>query len=242
MKKHGNKNDFWQHYHHIVELSEEGNQELYIRLDNYLKDDIVRHFIISNIPKKYFSFEWESLKDSIGEVHANDDAVNKIDKYLNSISSAAEKGIGVYLHGDHGVAKTTVASIFLKEAVKQFYKCYFMKATSIVEFIRAGWKNESRREFFEYIISKVDFLVIDDIARLFDNQSEAEKSYIDKIFTQRDDQNLVTIITANHDISENLNIFGTALTSNFNERLIPIHLHGTDFRKTIGENLLEELK
>jgi len=236
------KQAFWDHYFKITELSEFGNQDVAEKLEKYNteKDLLKRHYILANIPEKFFHFEFQIIKDKWLTLEDNKDSVIKIEKYIESIEAAAEKGIGIYLHGPHGVAKTTIATIILKNAIQLNYRCFFAKSTEIVEFARSGWKNEDRKVFFDYVVNTVDFFVIDDVARLAE-VTDAEKIHIDKIFTKRDDMNLVTIMTANREIEASKSMFGEALFSNFKERMIPIKLLGSDYRNMIGDSLLEKL-
>lgn len=239
----GKKHKFWQHYHRVIDLCYEGNVELLERINRDTGEEIKRLYLMANIPKKYFDFEFSKIKNSIAT--KNSVAISVIEKYLNSLPKAAKKGIGLFLTGPHGVSKTTIATIILKAATQQFFRCFFWKSTEIVEFIKSGWKNEYRRVFFEYIINTVDFLVIDDVARLFDSDNESfsktEQVFIDKIFSKRDDLNLSTILTSNYGLQQSKELFGEAAFSSFVERLIEVKLTGTDFHNVIGENLVEEL-
>lgn len=230
-------------YFKISELSEAGNEGVTERLNKYPSVDqlLQRLYVLGNIPEKYFDFEFSQIKKKLSTFEDNAPAIQNIEKYLGSLDKAASKGIGLYLSGEHGVAKTTIATIVLKTAFKQNYTCFFAKSTEIVEFARSGWKNEERKIFFDYVVNTVDFFVIDDIARLAD-VNDQERMHIDKIFTKRDDMNLVTIMTANHEIDKNRQIFGEALFSNFKERMIPVQLIGQDYRNTIGNSLLDKLE
>lgn len=239
--REGDNYSFWEHYHQTIEMSCEGNQEMYKRLNERGDSEKKRVYIIANIPEKYFDFEFDKIIKRILKTEENLDQVKRIQKYLKSVGIASEKGIGLYLSGPHGVAKTTISVIILKRAIELNYRCFFWKSSDIIEFIKSGWKNEYRRVFFDYVINAVDFLVIDDVARLFDLDDRSERLYIDKIFTKRDDMNLSTIITANHALNENREMFGEALFSNFKERLIEVNLIGEDFRNIIGDSLLRQL-
>jgi DNA replication protein DnaC len=232
---------FWDHYFKISELSEFGNEGVPEKLEKYNteKDMLKRHYSLANIPEKYFSFEFETIKTKLKETD-NAESIAKIEKYFGSLDKAAKKGIGLYLCGEHGVAKTTIATIILKKAIAEDFRCFFAKSTEIVEFARSGWKNEDRKVFFDYIVNTVDFFVIDDVARLSE-VTDAEKIHTDKIFTKRDDLNLVTIMTANHIMDKNKSLFGEGLFSNFKERMIPVELFGDDYRNTIGDSLLDKL-
>jgi DNA replication protein DnaC len=238
------KHLYWNHYHKMIDLSNEGNQELFDRLENLTTNQ--KHYVLANIPEKYYKFQFEQIKQKL--LNWNQQYVEKIEKYMHSLDTVAQKGIGLYISGPHGVAKTTISVIILKLAVRKYFRCFFWKSSEIIEFIKSGWKNEFRKVFFDYIINTVDFLVIDDVSRLFNSEKNGsslddavEKMYIDKIFTKRDDMNLATIITTNNTLSENRSRFGEALYSNFKEKLIEINIQGEDFRQEIGNKLEEEL-
>ena len=233
---------FKEHFFAMLTYSE-SNEGVIEKLKKYepYEQDLERHYTLANIPEKYFDFEFENIKTKILTIEQNIEQINKVEKYLSSLDKAAEKGIGLYLSGPHGVAKTTISVIVLKEAIHLRHKCFFCKASSIVDFVRSGWKNEDKKKFWEYVINAVDFLVIDDMVRSYNQINEAEKIYIDGIFTKRDDANLSTIITANHKLESNRELFGEALFSNFKERLIEVNLIGDDFRNIIWYKLLEDL-
>ena len=236
------KRDYWNHYFKFVELTEMANEkvrEKHSKCDS-VKDWLHANYVLSNIPEKYHTFEFDKIKKKILTVEKNLESIETIQKYITNIDNAAQKGIGLYLSGPHGVAKTTMSIIILKEAIKNNYKSFFCKSADVINFARAGWKNDDKRQYWEYIIDVMDFLVIDDIVRLF-QMNEKESIHIDEIFTKRDDSNKVTIITANHQLEDNRDLFGEALFSNFKERLIEVDLIGDDYREIIGQNLLNDL-
>ena len=237
-KKVTREYSYWDHYHKLIDLCYDGNPEILNRMNN-CDDKVLKHFYLANIPEKFFEFELEQICGNLGK--DNGIKIQTIKKYFDSLPNAAKKGIGLYLHGPHGVAKTTLTVIILKKAISQLFKCYFIKSAEIVDTIKAGWKNESIKDFLDYVTNNVDFLVIDDLNRLLKVNDESEKMYIDKIFTKRDDMNLSTIITSNQSIEENKESLGEALYSNFKERLIEIELTGDDFRNKIGIDLIKKL-
>jgi DNA replication protein DnaC len=242
MKK-GNKYKFWEHYHKLVELSHEGNDVLLDRLNGHnSENEKERFYILANIPEKYFNFSFEQILLTLETKTDNHDSIDKLKKYYNSLDKVVEKGIGLYIHGEHGISKTTNSIIILKKAIDLYYRCFFWKSSDIIDFIKSSWKNEYRRIFYEYIINTVDFLVIDDVARLFIKYEEDEKVFVDRIFTKRDDMNLVTILTANQNLETSKNFFGESLYSNFKERLIDIPLYGKDYREKISDELINQLE
>jgi DNA replication protein DnaC len=241
----GKRSEFMEHYFKMYSLCEQGNEAIFERCEKYssVNDFLRRSYSIANIPTKYFDFEFDQIKDKILTVEDNVQSVATLEKYLNNLGKAVQKGIGIYLSGPHGVAKTTISIIILKQAIKLDFKCFFCKSSEIVDFVRSGWRSEEKKTFWNYVTNSVDFLVIDDIARLFQfEMTEPERVYIDQIFTKRDDLNLPTILTANHILRENQDLFGEALFSNFKERLIEVKLLGEDYRFSIGNNLEKQLE
>jgi len=233
------KSKFWNHYHRTVDLSRDGNEELFGRLNDLdinLKTE--RFYVLANIPQKYFSFEMKDIEAYIKKNQENEKITfPKVEKYIKNIDRNVIKGTGLYLHGSHGIGKTTISVIVLKRAIELHYRCFFWKSSEIIDFIKSSWKNENRRLFFDYIINTVDLLVIDDVARLFEEQRGEERLYIDRIFTKRDDLNLVTILTANKTLEDSKILFGDGLFSNFKERLIEINLLGRDYREEQAKTL-----
>lgn len=237
------KHAFWSHFHHMLDITQFGNEKILERLDNYssVNDFFEKNYLLSNIPEKFFKFEFEQLRTKIETIESNQDELKKIEKYIESIEKAAEKGIGLYISGSHGVGKTALAIVILKTAIRHYHPSFFSRSTEIIEFARSGWKSEDKKAYWTYVVNNSNFFVIDDVGRLFSQVNEAERVHIDEIFTKRDDANLCTIITANHNLEANRDLFGDALYSNFKERLIEVKLIGDDYRNVIGETLMGKL-
>jgi len=237
------KHEFWSHFHHMLDMSKFGNEKILERLNRYssVEDFFEKNYLLANIPEKYFDFDIDVIRDKIETIESNIDQIKNIEKYLNSIDKAAKEGIGLYISGSHGVGKTAIAIIILKKAIQNYFPSFFSRSNELIDFARSGWKNEEKKMYWTYIVNNSVFFVIDDIGRLFSQISDSERISIDEIFTKRDDSNLCTIITANHSLEANKDLFGDALYSNFKERLIEIKLIGEDYRNIIGESLLDKL-
>jgi len=237
------KHLFWSHFHHMLDMTKFGNEKILERLDCYSSVDnfFEKNFLLSNIPEKYFSFEFSTIRDKLESIEANIEQIKKIEKYIGSIQKAAKEGIGLYISGSHGVGKTALAIIILKIAIQNYYTGFFSRSIDVIEFVRSGWKSEDKKAYWSYVVNNNMFFVIDDVGRLFNQVSDSERANIDEIFTKRDDSSLCTIITANHSLETNKDLLGDALYSSFKERLIEIKLLGEDYRNIIGESLLDKL-
>jgi len=242
-RKNSNKQEFWSHFHHMLDISRFGNEKILERLEQYssVKNFFEKNYLLANIPEKYFKFEFEIIRDKIETIESNVEQIKKVEKFINSIEKAEKEGIGLYIAGSHGVGKTAIAIIILKTAILHYFSAFFSRSTEVVDFVRSGWKNEEKKAYWTYVVNNCKFFVIDDIGRLFSQISDSERANIDEIFTKRDDANLCTIITANHSLETNKDLLGEALYSNFKERLIEIKLLGEDYRNIIGESLINKL-
>jgi len=242
-KNEGLKSRFWEHFHHLLDISQFGNEKIVERLDSYssIDDFFEKNFLLANIPEKYFKLGLEEFRNMIQTMEKNIAELEKIEKYLQTLDKANKNGIGLYISGPHGVGKTGLAIVILKAAIMSYYPSFFSRSTEIIEFARSGWKNDDKKSYWSYVVNNSDFFVIDDIGRLFSQLNEAERIHIDEIFTKRDDSNLCTIITANHTLEINKDLYGEALYSNFRERLIEVKLIGEDYRNVIGDSLLDKL-
>ena len=88
--KKGRKYNFWTHYHTVIELCFEGNQELLSKINSFdIKAENERLYTMANIPEKYFKFTIEKIKDGVLKNDANKEPVGNVEKYISSISSAA---------------------------------------------------------------------------------------------------------------------------------------------------------
>lgn len=236
------KKRFWDNYFRLYSLSMLGNEKIMARVDSYSSIDnfYEKNYVLANMPEKYLDFEVDTIEGQLCKTKENISEIEKVKSYLDSIDVAFEKGIGLYLSGSHGVGKSSIAVIILKKALRKYYSCFFCRSTEIVDFAMSGWRNDDKKTFWDYV-TNCDFMVVDDIARAFD-VSKYERIHIDSIFTKRDSAGLPTIVTANHSVDDNREIFGEALYSNFKERLIQLNILGEDYRGVIGKTLLDELK
>lgn len=242
-KNQTKKYKFWSHFHTMLDISKTGNEKISERLSFFssVDDFTEKNYLLANIPEKYFDLDFSPIKDKLLKSNNTIEEIEKFEKYYNAIDKAAEKGIGLYIYGSHGVGKTSLAIILLKIAIQKYYSAFFSTSNEALEFMRAGWKNEDKKFFWTYVINNCKFFVIDDIGRLFSQFNEGEKTNINDSFIKRDNSNLCTIMTANHSLDQNRDLLGEALYSNFKERLIEIKFVGEDYRNIISKQLLDEL-
>ncbi len=82
-------------------------------------------YIGAGIPKKYWDFELSFLLEKF--VKENDISINIIKNYCVKIEKMLAEGVGLYLQGVSGVAKTALSFYIMKKALNKNIPCYSLK-------------------------------------------------------------------------------------------------------------------
>lgn len=186
-------------------------------------------YLDANIGKAY----WDLTVDNF-DGHPNDLA--HIVDYMNKIPTMYEKGFGIYLHGGNGAGKTTLALLLLKEVLDKSNKATalfapFADVVLMNNRIVSGYADKEAQKGIE-IIKNVDFLVIDDIGKEFDNGKDHARATLNSILRYRDMWNKPTIYTANSVIEDLRPHYGDANYSIMEGRSRIITMeYDRDFRK-----------
>lgn len=150
-------------------------------------------YLDSNIGKSYWNLTLENF-----EGHPDD--LNSLKYYISKASKMYENGKGLYIHGGNGVGKTTLAILFLKHIIHNS-KCSalfapFADLVILNSRIIGGFHDKDADKSISYI-KNVDFLVLDDIGKEFDNGKDYTRATLNSILRYRDLWNKPTIYTAN---------------------------------------------
>jgi DNA replication protein DnaC len=233
------KRKFLDHYFRMYELSEfDGLRRSVKEQTNELK----RHHLLANIPVGYFDFTFNQVVDTWSKDIANDEAIEHFTLYYNNLDKAKQNGTGLFLTGSHGLAKTTAAITILMNAISQSFTSYFISMSDLAEFVMSGWKDSNLKLKYQYIVTHVDFLVIDDIGRGYNIQAGQSTQFLDKLFVTRCNQKKSTILTSKHSIDSGTDIFNEALLTLLKSSLIEIKLVGDDIREHQSKSLIDQLK
>jgi len=188
----------------------------------------------ANIPYKYWYLTTED--DYVGEGKPKE----KVMAYINKLDQAKEKGIGLYLAGSNGVGKTMFGCEILKAALRKGYTAKFFMMDEIVSMLTDSWYDEKARAKFHNEILNVDFLYIDDSGKEFKSKtSTLVDSTFDKMFRNRANELLPTIISSNEKPEGGTQTYGQSVLSLFYEHLIIVTFRGKDYRK---ENISPDLE
>jgi len=223
------KTHFTTNYFTMCEFASENEQ--IVKMLKEEEDFFNRNLILAKIPKKYWQYQWEHIKSDLSNIDENQEGVEIIDNYLQNIDGDIRKnGTGLYIYGGHGTSKTTTAIIILREAMKKGCTGYYLHFHELIDFVTFAWKDDLKKTQWEYIVQKIDFLVLDDIARNF-KMSDRESIIIDKLFVYRSNNNLPTILTTNLSTEDIGGLLGESILSLFKENVDEVKFVGDDVRK-----------
>ena len=233
------KKRFLDHYFRMFEISEFDGLKSIVKEEN---NELKRHLLLANIPLNYFDYGIDEVLEAWSTDVANDEAIENYSLYLKNLSTASDNGTGLFLTGTHGLAKTTAAIVILQEAIKQKLTGYFISMNDLVDFVTSGWKDYNLKIEYQYIVTHVDFLVVDDISRNYQVQSNQHTQFFDKLFVTRCNQKKSTILTSNYSIGSGTTIFTESLLTLLKSSLIEIQLVGKDIREEKSKLLIEQLR
>jgi DNA replication protein DnaC len=181
----------------------------------------------SGIPELYFDVDISNYQ---GKGQTN---FSKVQSYCERIDKAKDKGLGLFFQGGTDSGKSYVAVCVLKEALKRGFTGYYTSLYQMIEKIKASWGNEVVRKANIETLYWCDFLIVEDINRVYKANSDYVDSTFVDIIQQRNLYNRVTIMTlrgAMSDVKED-NKYGTELYSILQSKLIPVTLVESGYRK-----------
>jgi len=198
----------------------------------------------ANIPRSYWDLELDFKYFTSQFLDQNSGSLEIICKYSENLSKVVETGSGLFIHGSYGVGKSFIGCSILKKALTQKYKGYFILLSELINLAHTALRDMRTKEFLFYIISDVDFLLVDEIDKKY--KTELIDTLLDEIFKKRYYSGKPFILTSNKEPAKVLEGFGKTIYEIFSERLINVPLVGESFRpeilKDIKRNLLEGKK
>jgi DNA replication protein DnaC len=191
--------------------------------------------IKANIPPKYKDLEFKDFKEQ------NQTFYTVIQDYCNNLARARRRGIGLYLVGGHGTGKTLLACCVLKEALRQGYTGWFGFLSSIIVAINNEFFKRANTTVYQ-TIKHVDFLVIDEVEKVYKSDSGYVDALFDELVRGRDFANKPVIVTSNCTMDALEGVHGKSIVSMLTEKLIVVPIVGPDYRKEIAKGLKGDLK
>jgi DNA replication protein DnaC len=128
----------------------------------------------------------------------NPGAVAAVREWIEALDQNFEAGNGLWLMGDTGTGKTTLAMLVSKEALKRDYTVAIYSMPSLLTRIRATYGaeagEESYDEFFERLC-EVDLLHIDDLGA--EKQTEWVLEQLYALINERYERQKSIVVTTN---------------------------------------------
>jgi DNA replication protein DnaC len=186
-------------------------------------------YLTANIGKSYWDLTTENF-----DGHPKDLA--GVEAYIDNLDKHYPKGTGMYIHGGNGAGKTTLALLILKHVLHSTVPCSvlfapFADVVILNSRIVGGFSDKEAEKAINYI-KNVDFLVLDDIGKEFDNGKDYTRATLNSILRYRDMWNKPTIYTSNNPIEKLRAHYGDANYSIMEGRSIILSAeYDRDYRK-----------
>ena len=230
---------FLDHYFRMYELSEIDGTRHFIKEE---PNELKRHLLFANMPIAYANYTIDNVIETWSADIANDEAIEHFKLYYNNLVKAKDTGTGLFLTGTHGLAKTTAAVVVLMKALQESFTVYFIPMNDLADFITSGWKDYNLKIKYQYIVTNVDFLVVDDIGRNYNIQSPQSLQFLDRLFVTRCNQKKCTILTSKQGIDDSSTLFNESLLSLLRSSLIELKVVGSDIREQKSKQLIDQFK
>jgi DNA replication protein DnaC len=184
-------------------------------------------YLDSNIGYDYWFITPETWRGSPEDLQ-------KVTKYFPSVSKFLQEGRGFYIYGPYGTGKTSLALLYLKHVIGiSRCTCLFVPFSELVVInskIMTGWHDKEIEQAIEDV-KNVDFLVLDDLAKEYDNAKDNGRATLNAILRYRDLWRKPTIYTANIPIEETAEKYGGSSHSIIQGKSIIVNMENTeDFR------------
>ena len=159
-----------------------------------------------------------------------------IQKYVESIKSNVQQGLGLLLHGDYGGGKTGISSIILKAAATNGYIGLWLRAPNLARAIMTKEMFDKKNTVWERAC-EVPILVVDELIIYNDNRDP----FIEDLLRERINNQRATIITTNLNPND-IKMHFPALAAVMKEALFPIKVSGHNFRDSLAKEIQDEFQ
>jgi DNA replication protein DnaC len=169
----------------------------------------------------------------------DEDALEKVKKYIRKSRSMYRDGLGLYLWGSNGTGKTHLMGCSFMELISKGYKVRLFSMDEIVDKFTSSWYSDEDRHELNNILRNIDFLGIDEFGKNVDKDGnpvylpDLVKRVMESVIRFRVQMNKPIWITSNTDPKYVNEVFSEDVASLLNEAVVPICVRGADFRKTI---------
>ena len=121
--------------------------------------------IEANIPEKYRTWDFRSLNKEF--LSNNEQNYAFLKGYLEKLEENIKKGKGFWLSSPPGLAKSSIGSYFLREAIKQGFSGYYIRASYLLTKKFEALRDPEAKEFIDFLLNENDVIVIEEIEKVY---------------------------------------------------------------------------
>jgi len=192
----------------------------------------------ANVPVAFRELTSRDLVETFKQ--ENFDNFKRVRLYSRQLQKALDAGFGLFIEGENGTGKSFIATLILKHAIKNGYSGYFILMSDLVNAAFEALRDPDVKRDLEKLITKIDFLVIDEVDKGFQDQSDTVQKILLPLFKKRCDYyKKPLIVTSNVDKSSIDQTIGKTISATFTERLTEITFTG-NYRPQILDRLEQE--
>lgn len=179
----------------------------------------------SVIPRRYRGVSFD--RAPVTELSPN--VVRPVRDFVRNIDERIERGPGLWIFGDVGTGKTSLAMIASKEAIKRGYSVAIYSVPKLLAEIRGTYDTGSYGRLFEQLVT-IDLLHLDDLGA--EKQTEWVLEQLYSLVNERYEQERAMVVTSNvTEAGELEDQIGKRTISRLMEMTIQVPLFGEDLRQ-----------
>lgn len=187
----------------------------------------------ANIPPKYLSLNFKDFKDN------KQSGYTQIMDYVEHITTALEKGVGMYILGSEGSGKTLLGVSILKVVLEKNGSGYFNTLENLMGMIKSNFENAEAYNSIETMVRECDLLVLDRVGKT----SQYNIEHLEPILISRDEYNKATIFTSDISVADVERVLSKGIHQYCVERMLPVVITGGNYRKeNIAKKLWDEVR
>jgi len=179
-----------------------------------------------NLPRECWEAKVQFVSESVNDV---------VRRYLINIDEMIQRGAGLFITGDSGVGKSSVASLVCKEARARGYTAYFTPVWELRECVKARVMFEETTSVLDRC-KQVHVLVLDGLAIDDAKDYNLGARRIEELLSFRGAQRLVSIVTTRVSQIELRETYGS-LISSVQGCMVFLPIVGADRREEQNEEL-----
>ena len=119
--------------------------------------------VVANIPNKHWDFSLRNLLKTF--IQDNNQALALLKGYSDQVDKMIKNGVGLYVQGSYGLAKTALSCYICREFIKAGKDVYFIRMSHLTKLLFDSLQDEVCKARLEWIKRDVKLLVIDEIEK-----------------------------------------------------------------------------